>query len=49
VESTPNKLYFDELAIGVESDASQPNKASIGYKVNNDKITDLFIDIGRDR
>ena len=43
------KLYFDELSIGVESDVSQQNKASIGYKVSNDKITVLFINKGRDR
>src|SRR3989344_4454648 len=43
------KLYFDELSIGVESDTSQQNKASIGYKVSNDKITVLFINKGRDR
>lgn len=43
------KLYFDELSIGVESDISQQNKASIWYKVSNDKITVLFINKGRDR
>lgn len=43
------KLYFDELSIGVESDISQQNKASIGYKVSNGKITVLFINKGRDR
>jgi len=48
IKNSP-KLYFDELSIGVESDVSQQNKASIGYKVSNNKITDLFINIGRDR
>lgn len=43
------KLYFDELSIGVESDVLQQNKASIGYKAFNDKITVLFINKGRDR
>lgn len=43
------KLYFDEYIIGVESDVSQNNKAAIGYKVSNGKITDLFINKGRDR
>lgn len=43
------KLYFDEYIIGVESDVSQQNKAIMGYKVYNDKITDLFINVGRDR
>ncbi len=49
IKTTPNKLYFDELVIGVESDGSQQNRASIGYKIYNDKITDLFINIGRSR
>lgn len=49
IKTIPSKLYFDELAIGVESDGLQQNKASIGYKVDNDKITDLFINIGRGR
>jgi len=48
IKNSP-KLYFDELSFGVESDVSQQNKASIGYKVSNDKITDLFINVGRDR
>lgn len=43
------KLYFDEYIIGVESNVSQNNKAAIGYKVSNGKITDLFINKGRDR
>ncbi|MCX6752279.1 MAG: hypothetical protein NTZ87_02150 [Candidatus Nomurabacteria bacterium] len=48
IKSSP-KLYFDELLIGVESDISQQNKASVGYKISNDKITDLFINVGRVR
>ena|SRR3989344_8396187 len=48
INTTP-KVYFDELSIGVESDTAQKNKASIGYKVSNNKITDLFINAGRDR
>ena len=48
IKNSP-RLYFDELSIGVESDVSQPNKASIGYKVANDKITVLFLNKGRDR
>ena len=43
------KLYFDEYIIGVESNVSQNNKVAIGYKVSNGKITDLFINKGRDR
>ena len=49
IKNIPNKLYFDELVIGVESDISQLNKASIGYKISNNKITNLFVNIGRDR
>lgn len=49
IKTIPNKLYFDELSVGVESDVSQQNKASIAYKVSNDKITALFINVGRDR
>jgi hypothetical protein len=45
---SPNLLYFDEYIMGVESDVSQINKASIGYKATNGKITDLFINKGRD-
>lgn len=41
--------YFDEYTIGVESDVLQKNKAVVGYKILDGKITDLFIDIGRDR
>jgi hypothetical protein len=44
----PKKVYFDEYVIGVESDISQKNKATIGYIMSNGKITDLFIDKGRD-
>ncbi len=48
IKSSP-KLYFDEYIIGVESDISQKNKAAIGYKVTNGKITNLFINVGRSR
>ncbi|MDO8582840.1 MAG: hypothetical protein Q7R63_02500 [bacterium] len=43
------QFYFDELSIGVESDAAQQYKASIGYRALNGIITDLFINGGRDR
>lgn len=43
------QFYFDELSIGVESDTTQANKASIGYKASDGVITDLFINPGRDR
>ena len=49
IKNIPNKLHFDELAIGVESDISQTNKASIGYKISNNKITNLFLNFGRER
>lgn len=49
MKPSPNLLYFDEYIIGVESDVTQKHRAAIGYKISNDKITDLFIDPGRDR
>ncbi len=43
------RFYFDQYVIGVESDPTQKNKVVIGYSLLNNKITDLFIDTGRDR
>ena len=40
---------FNDLIIGVENDANQPNKATLGYKAEKGKITTLFINGGRDR
>lgn len=42
-------INFDDLTIGVENDTSQPNKAKVGYKVENGKVNLLFVDPGRDR
>ena len=43
------EVNFNDLVIGVENDPDQPYKATIGYKVENGKITLLFINPGRDR
>ena len=41
--------FYVDLKNGEIKKLSQKNKAVIGYKVSNAKITDLFINIGRDR
>ncbi|MDO8590657.1 MAG: hypothetical protein Q7R65_01625 [bacterium] len=43
------EVNFNNLVIGVENDPNQPYKATIGYKVENGKITLLFINPGRDK
>lgn len=43
-----HEVDFIDLVIGVENDPNQPNKATIGYKVEDGKITLLFMN-GRER
>ncbi|MEK7607955.1 MAG: hypothetical protein AAB484_03520 [Patescibacteria group bacterium] len=41
--------FFKDLVFGVENDAAQAYKATLGYRVESGKITFLFMNPGRDR